>query len=426
MNNITKAKTELELLIENTKGIDVHGKKFRISFYNQNTRYFEVFKQYAVTETNLNKVIKKRDNVIYRIETNCFDYAEEFPTSKKALKFRTKNIKIPTVKIAIEAFLILKELTSAHSSYTSYASKAKHILKKWADHQIDDITPYDIEMWIATDLKKISNKTINDIMIVFRGIYLAAIKGNIMTKTPFEHIKNLPIIRREPKPFTTQEIYDIETTETEQQQEVNAFIFNCWTGVRPSELISMAWEDVDTKNWTVKIQRANVKSRYKCTKNEGSTRTINLIEPAIKMLKKQMKYSYLREPQEVSVLQLDHKTIVKEKIRMVFLNTNTDAAYPCIGSFKDRFFKKHLEKANIEYRSAGQARHTFASQLLTAGVNHLWLAGQMGHKSIKMLELHYGKWMKEEAPGIATQVSQLLNVNLKQPKKLNQPSQPSV
>jgi len=408
MNSIKEQLTSLEQSIKDAKGIDVHGKKYRISFYYQNTRYFEVLKQYTLTENNLEKVIKKRENVIYRIETNCFDYAEEFPNSKKALKFKTKNTKIPNVNKAIEDYLTLKTLTSAYSSHTSYASKAKHIIKKWGDHQIDNISAYEIEMWIAVDLKKFSNKTINDIMIPFRGIYLAAIKANIMNNTPFEHIKNLPVIRKEPNPFTTKELLKIEQTNTVQQQEVNAFLFNCHTGLRPSELISLAWEDIDTKSWTIKVQRANVKSRYKCTKNEGSTRTINLIDDAIKVLKKQMKHSYFKQTKTVSVLQLDHKTIVKEKLRMVFLNTKTEEPIACIGSFKDRFFKEHLRKSEVRYRSAGQARHTFASQLLTAGVNPLWLAGQMGHKSIKMLERHYGRWMKEEAPSMALQVSRLI------------------
>jgi len=360
---------------------------------------------------------EKRENVRYRISVNTFDYAEEFPNSPKIVRFPSKNKEIPTVKKAVAAFMELKTMQKAHSSYTSYASKSKHILKKWGKHQIDSINPPEIQLWIVVDLKKLNNKTINDIMIIFRGIYDSAIADRIIKHNPFEHIKNLKVIPTEPDPFTKDEINKIQDEETFRQQEVNAFVLHCWTGVRPSELIGMAWDDVDRKNWTVKIQRANVKSRYKCTKNDGSTRTINLIEPAIKILKKQMKHSYFKAEKEVDVLQLDNKTIKKEKLRMIFLNTTTEEAFPCIGSFTDRFFKAHLIKAGVRYRAFGQARHTFASQLLTAGVNPHWLAQQMGHKSIKMIEKHYGKWMTEEAPYMASQVSELLNLQSKQLKQ---------
>lgn len=404
-----KERKAVDALVAVTKGIDIHGNKFRISFYYENKRYFEVLKEYSLTEKNVKSVEERRNNVLYRISDNRFDYAEEFPNSKRAAKFPSKNKKIPTVKSAVADLIELKTLQKAHSSYTSYDSKSKHILAKWADYPIDKIAPSEIEKWISKDLKKLSNKTINDIMIVFRGIYNSAIKDGIMEHTPFEHIRNLPILTREPEPFTTEEIKAIQGLDTHQQQEINAFTFQCFTGLRPSELISLAWEDLDRKNWTIDVQRANVKSRYKCTKTKGSTRTISLLEPAIKILKKQMKHSYFKAEKKVDVLQLDNKTIKKEKLRMVFLNTNTEAAFPCIGSFTDRFFKKHLKAAGVRYRAFGQARHTFASQLLTAGVNQHWLAQQMGHTSVKMIEKHYGRWMKEEVPYMASHVSSLLD-----------------
>jgi integrase len=411
-DNETAVRKEVNALVAVTKGVDIHGNKPRISFYYQNKRYFEVLKEYPLTVKNIEAAEKKRDNILYRIAENRFDYAEEFPHSKKALKFKSKNKVVPTVKIAVAAFIELKTQQKAHSTYTSYASKSKHILTKWGNHQIDNITPSEIQLWIAVDLKVLSNKTINDIMIIFRGIYDSAIADRIIKHNPFEHIKNLKIIRKKPDPFTTKEINKIKEVETFRQQEVNAFMFHCLTGLRPSELIGMTWSDVNRKNWTVKIQRGNVKSRYKCTKTDGSTRTINLLEPAIKILQKQMKHSYFKQEKEVDVLQLDNKTIKKEKLRMVFLNTTTEEAFPCIGSFTDRFFKEHLKKAGVRYRAFGQARHTFASQLLTAGVNPHWLAQQMGHTSIKMIEKHYGTWMTEEAPYMASQVSELLNQQL--------------
>ena len=55
----------------------------------------------------------------------------------------------------------------------------------------------------------------------------------------------------------------------------------------------------------------------------------------------------------------------------------------------------------ITSRSPSTARHTFASQMLTAGMPKEWIARQMGHTSTRMIERHYGKWIREDAPDMA-------------------------
>ena len=68
----------------------------------------------------------------------------------------------------------------------------------------------------------------------------------------------------------------------------------------------------------------------------------------------------------------------------------------------------------MRYRPAGQARHTFASQLLTAGINERWIATQMGHTSLKMIEKHYGRWMEQEAPDMSQRVEKALGLEQQQ------------
>jgi len=98
-------------------------------------------------------------------------------------------------------------------------------------------------------------------------------------------------------------------------------------------------------------------------------------------------------------------------LTIVFTNSNNQNFWSDSESFNKGFFKTHLEKAKIRHRGANQARHTFASQLITAGINERWIAKQMGHTSIAMLEKHYGKWMSEEIPDMAKRVSKTLKNN---------------
>ncbi|WP_042149638.1 MULTISPECIES: tyrosine-type recombinase/integrase [unclassified Pseudoalteromonas] len=83
------------------------------------------------------------------------------------------------------------------------------------------------------------------------------------------------------------------------------------------------------------------------------------------------------------------------------------------------FVKPHCKAAGVRYRPIGQARHTYGSQLITAGIPLNWISKQMGHSSIKMLEKHYGRWMESEIPDMAAQVSKKLK---KKQKSDNDPS----
>lgn len=418
---------ELKKITKAQKGIDIHGDKIRISFYYKTVRCLEVLKGITLTKSNLKFASNKRAVILHEITSGTFSYVDHFPESKRAILFSSAVKTVPLVKDAIEQWLSIKKLENAHSSFTSYKSKANnHIVPKWGEMRLDHINQSDIKRWINVDLRDLSNKTINNVLIPFRAIYEEAMSDQLIDHNPLTYISNLSIVKEEPDPFTREEISRIATSSPFRVQEVNAFVFNCWSGLRLSELISLAWEDIDTTNWTVKIKRGNVKSRYKSTKTKGSTRTVDLIEPAIRVLKAQMQHSMMRKGKVVSILQKDNKSFKDECLRFVFLNSNTYAPYPCVGSYRDGFFKDHVKKSKVRYRPPSQARHTFASQLLTAGVNERWIAQQMGHTSLKMIEDHYGKWMKEEVPEMAKKVTNLLgfdsNRSTDDPKKkTNQP-----
>jgi integrase len=40
-----------------------------------------------------------------------------------------------------------------------------------------------------------------------------------------------------------------------------------------------------------------------------------------------------------------------------------------------------------------QSRHTYASMMLSAGENPMWVAKQLGHKDRTMIAKVYGRWM---------------------------------
>ncbi|MEO5328090.1 MAG: hypothetical protein H7829_07575 [Magnetococcus sp. THC-1_WYH] len=63
-----------------------------------------------------------------------------------------------------------------------------------------------------------------------------------------------------------------------------------------------------------------------------------------------------------------------------------------------------LKRAGIIYRNLYQTRHTYASMLLSAGENPMWVAQQMGHKDWAMIRQRYGRWIPEIDPGAGQKI----------------------
>ena len=74
------------------------------------------------------------------------------------------------------------------------------------------------------------------------------------------------------------------------QQLKNMWSLAVYTGVRHGELVSLAWEDIDLKAGTMMIRRNHTLTKeFTLPKTEAGKlhRIINLIQPAIDVLKSQ-------------------------------------------------------------------------------------------------------------------------------------------
>lgn len=118
------------------------------------------------------------------------------------------------------------------------------------------------------------------------------------------------------------------------------------------------------------------------TKTRHSTRKARLLELAWDAIRKLDTINQLKTVDTVDVVERDNKTVRKHKLHFVFLNTKSGLPHVSDFGVKDRFFKAHLKAAGVRYRGTGQCWHTYAIQLLTAGVASVdWIAEQMGHTS---------------------------------------------
>jgi len=203
----------------------------------------------------------------------------------------------------------------------------------------------------------------------------------------------------DPDPFARDEITQILTTPPrhDRHQEINLNQYMMWSGPRPSEAITLAWEDeVDLDKGLVNIRRGNVNGKFRVTKARRSKWTVVLLKPALEALQAQCDLTYILLPMKIQIKDRGNRTIKEEKLRFIFLNTNISQSHASCFTLTERFFKHRLKRVGVCYRGPGNCRHTFISQMLTAGLPIEWIIQQVGHTTPEMIHRVCGKWLNED------------------------------
>ncbi|QPG06923.1 site-specific integrase [Salinimonas marina] len=403
--------SQLLEFVKGYPGVQLRGDSLAIDFRFQGVRCRETLKNMAATKANIKWAYNKRTVILHEIAQGTFNYRSHFPDSKKADLFAPVQ-QVPTVNEALDVWLKTKESSLAPKTWRGYQGIADNRLRpKFGHRTLDSILQSEIKTWRVRDLGELSNKTINDIMTPLRGIFEDALADRIIEFNPLTHVKNLERDSEDnADPFGMAELDIISATETTRESERNGFLFACWSGLRISEWLSLAWEDVDFNKREVSVRRSVVRGDYKVPKTRGSVRTVHLLDQAWDILLQQKALTFMQRPQTVEVTQADKRRKKKEKLTFIFTDTFTHEPYINSARVSERFFESFLKKLGIRYRGPNQARHTYASQLLTKGVAERWIMREMGHTSIQMFEKHYGRWMDSEMPGMAETVSKMFQM----------------
>lgn len=154
-------------------------------------------------------------------------------------------------------------------------------------------------------------------------------------------------------------------------------LFACWTGLRTGELIALRTSDLQLDRNRFLVRRSLSRGILKTTKTDNQ-RWVQLLPPARAALEMQLRLGSAQG--------------------WVFPNPFTGTRWANDSKITRRW-KNALQQAGVRYRRPYQTRHTYASMMLSAGENPLYVAQQMGHADWSMLVRVYGRWM----PGASTQ-----------------------
>lgn len=352
------------------KGITIRGNSAVLAFTYQGKRCRETLPM-PPTKSALKQLQQKRQAILYEIRNGIFDYSKHFPLSKKAKAFRQGRADQYTIQEALKDWLKRNEPNYELSTLHGYNSAIfHHLIPQFGALKIADLSVIQVKEWLAK--LTCSNKRKNNILIPLRRLYEEMYLEGIIDKNPLDRIKNLTVTAREPEPFTLDEIEKILGQLAGQERNLIQFAF--WSGLRTSELIALCWQDIDFENNRFYVRRAKVRGIIKGTKTSAGARAVILQDQAKQALLNQ--YTYTGAANEV-----------------VFHDSRKNQAWKNDQSIRKIVWTPALKKAVVKYREPYQTRHTFASMLLSNGVNPMKVTEQMGHKDWGMIRKVYGRWI---------------------------------
>lgn len=371
------------------KGVQVRGNRVRIHFtYCGERRYITMDGE--PDAANLERCGLLVKTIEQQIKAGTFVFDETFPSGPKGTEFG----------LYVKDWLESKRITVSKSTFMAYETRVNTwVLKKWENTHTEQIDYRSILRWVQTELMpQLSNKTIRDIYSIMSQSMMHYRRCTGSKHDPMEGVTTGLSLScpDKPDPFSKAEIKKLLSVDPDSP--INRMIkFAVYTGVRVSELIAIAWEDVDLSKGVITINRARVSSTYKVTKTRYSTRKLKLMRPALEALTEQYQATGDLPPVEVEVFQRDNRTTRTQDLRFVFHHPKTKRAFSTADNYRNNFWNAHIKQSGVRHRGPNNARHTYASHALSTGAVPLaWISAQLGHTGTDMLFRHYSTWIDED------------------------------
>ncbi|SFI71290.1 integrase [Pseudomonas guineae] len=352
-------------------GIEPVGDKLRIRFTWAGSRRCETL-PYPQTPKGIAAAVAIRDQVAQLKKLNLLSedkYAELFPNSSYAVA----SLK-PTFTEYAQLWIDSRQIVDA--TRRNYCSILNNV---WVPHlgskRIDMISAADLRK-VAAAISWASPSHRKNSTVLLASIFRSAVADELTGRNPAASIPRSKVPRRPVDPFTREEADRIiawlyANLAGPLRMYAAYFEFAFYTGLRPCEQLALKRSEVKEVERRAHICRlvsdGNIEERIK-TKY---TREVLLNERALHAL-----------------------GVAKQLHDGEFVFAPVDGSGPYIRSENTpkHYFQLALAALKIRARRQYDARHTYATMCLMAGMNPAFIAGQLGH-SVQMLLTTYAKWL---------------------------------
>lgn len=301
-------------------------------------------------------------------------------TGNKEIEFFKKDLTID--EFSVKYFQVYKNTVRAHVYKRNMVNYNKHVKPYFGTKLLNDILPLELEEWQNKLLSKYKINTVSKYRSVFYSILDKALINDLIKVNPFSKVKSPKSINIKLKKLNDKSDEDVDPFNNEEVLKIldnahgnlyQTIVLMLYTGMRPGEVISLHWNDFDFEKKRIAVEKTIVNGVVGDVKTQSSVRYVDII-PSL------------------------------EKILLEFKENSNSQLYITNSSNKQFYshdilnlrFKELLEKINIKVRTLYNLRHTFASTMITDGINILWVSKMLGHKDVSITLKIYAKFIKED------------------------------
>lgn len=327
----------------------------------------------APTPANIKYAERLAAEIREKVRLGMFSMAEYFPAS---VSESTQH----TVGFQLDQWLGSQRIEeSTKAGYSSAIKFWKHApcderATVLSDIALRALRTSQIQRAIASR-PDLTGKTINNYVSVLREAIELAITDKILSENPVEKVPRATHQKDPPDPFTREEAELIVSDMRDKQPEqvANFVEFWFWAGPRTSEIFGQRWPNVDLNSGKVKITEAVVRGVHKDRTKTNVERLVHLNSRSLAAITGQRKFTQIKGEE-------------------VFQDPRYGTPWVDERAFRRSYWTPTLKRLGIRYRRPYNMRHTYATQMLMAGMNPAFCATQMGH-SVEMFYKTYAKWL---------------------------------
>lgn len=249
-------------------------------------------------------------------------------------------------------------------------SNIKRFNKKFGDDLIINLKASDIENYLfSLDIQPL---VFRNYLTVFKGIFEKALLDgeiNINICKLIKPPKNKP---KEIEPFSVDEVNLLINESSGWFKNYLAIAF--YTGCRVGELFALKWQNIDLKKKRIYINASRGNYKEGTTKT-GKSRYVPIFDNLVSYIKSQR--------------------LITGMNTYVFLNSKGN----CLTSsgIARYHWNPLLKRLNLPQRPIYNTRHTFATNMIMSNIVDMnKIAYWLGHSNLRMLILHYNKFINSD------------------------------
>lgn len=276
-----------------------------------------------------------------------------------------------TFAAVAELWAAQKQQFVKQSTMSAYAlTLANYLVPHFGSHT--DITESDVQQFVITQLDRgLRQKTIKDQLIVLKMVYRFGCKQNAFTLHEWDIHFPTEQNKHDISVFTVDQQRRLMRHLTENFTFLNLGVLICLhTGLRIGEICALRWEDIDSENGMLQVQRTleriyvlsdgnkHTELQLSTPKTKNSQREIPLTKDLLRLLK-------------------PFRKVVNPQFYVL-----TNSPKPTEPRTYRNYYRHLLNSLNIPFIKFHGLRHSFATRCIESGCDSKTVSILLGHANI--------------------------------------------